>query len=53
MYAALIGEVDGVRLLAPETLESATKEQAGGKDQVMLIPSLPFGATKPSGGPRS
>ncbi|MFI2721413.1 serine hydrolase domain-containing protein [Streptomyces collinus] len=39
MYAALIGEVDGVRLLAPETLESATKEQAGGKDQVMLIPS--------------
>ncbi|MCD7439445.1 beta-lactamase family protein [Streptomyces lincolnensis] len=39
MYAALIGEVDGVRLLAPETLASATKEQAGGKDQVMLIPS--------------
>ncbi|MFG2489876.1 serine hydrolase domain-containing protein [Streptomyces caniferus] len=39
MYAALIGEVDGVRLLAPESLESATKEQAGGKDQVMLIPS--------------
>ncbi|MFB8123148.1 serine hydrolase domain-containing protein [Streptomyces bacillaris] len=39
MYAALIGEVDGVRLLAPETLASATKEQASGKDQVMLIPS--------------
>ncbi|MFF8906317.1 serine hydrolase domain-containing protein [Streptomyces olivaceoviridis] len=39
MYAALIGEVDGVRLLTPETLESATKEQAGGKDQVMFIPS--------------
>ncbi|MFJ2608684.1 serine hydrolase domain-containing protein [Streptomyces sp. NPDC087425] len=39
MYAALISEVDGTRLLAPETLESATKEQAGGKDQVMLIPS--------------
>ena len=39
MYAALIGEVDGVRLLAPETLELAAKEQAGGKDQVMLIPS--------------
>ncbi|WP_369395012.1 serine hydrolase domain-containing protein [Streptomyces sp. CG1] len=39
MYAALIGEVDGVRLLTPETLESATKEQTGGKDQVMLIPS--------------
>ncbi|MDI9883844.1 serine hydrolase domain-containing protein [Streptomyces sp. HNM0645] len=39
MYAALIGEVDGVRLLASETLASATKEQASGKDQVMLIPS--------------
>jgi CubicO group peptidase (beta-lactamase class C family) len=39
MYAALIGEVDGVRLLRPETLTAATKEQAGGKDQVMLIPS--------------
>ncbi|MFI6542957.1 serine hydrolase domain-containing protein [Streptomyces prunicolor] len=39
MYAALIGEVNGVRLLTPETLKSATKEQAGGKDQVMLIPS--------------
>ncbi|MFF9806466.1 serine hydrolase domain-containing protein [Streptomyces coeruleorubidus] len=39
MYAALIGEVDGMRLLTPDTLESATKEQASGKDQVMLIPS--------------
>ncbi|MBZ6290979.1 beta-lactamase family protein [Streptomyces olivaceus] len=39
MYAALIGEVDGVRLLASETLASATREQANGKDQVMLIPS--------------
>ncbi|MFJ1590226.1 serine hydrolase domain-containing protein [Kitasatospora albolonga] len=39
MYAALIGEVDGVRLLAPETLASATEEQADGKDQVMVIPS--------------
>ncbi|MFI6561151.1 serine hydrolase domain-containing protein [Streptomyces sp. NPDC050534] len=39
MYAALIGEVDGVRLFTPETLESATKEQAAGKDQVLLLPS--------------
>ncbi|MER6691413.1 serine hydrolase domain-containing protein [Streptomyces minutiscleroticus] len=39
MYAALIGEVNGVRLLTPKTLASATKEQAGGKDQVMLIPN--------------
>ncbi|MFD8965754.1 serine hydrolase domain-containing protein [Streptomyces sp. NPDC059568] len=59
MYAALIGEVDGVRLLTPETLASATKEQAGGTDQVMLIPSrfssgymLPTG-TNPMTGPTS
>ncbi|WP_407110395.1 serine hydrolase domain-containing protein [Streptomyces sp. DSM 116494] len=39
MYAALIGEVDGVRLLTQETLESAIKEQSAGKDQVMLVPS--------------
>ncbi|MGW5465684.1 serine hydrolase domain-containing protein [Streptomyces sp. NPDC003996] len=39
MYAALIDEVDGVRLLAPATLASATEEQASGKDQVMLVPS--------------
>ncbi|MGH8882330.1 MAG: serine hydrolase, partial [Stackebrandtia sp.] len=52
MYAALIGEVDGVLLLTPETLASATKEQANGKDQVMMVPSrfssgymLPTGTT--------
>lgn len=39
MYGALIGEVDGVRLLTPETLTWTTEEQAGGKDKVMLIPS--------------
>ncbi|NEA84993.1 beta-lactamase family protein [Streptomyces sp. SID7958] len=39
MYAALIGEVDGVRLLIPETLASAIKEQASGQDKVMVIPS--------------
>lgn len=39
MYAALIGEVDGVRLLDPGTLASATKEQVGGADQVMVVPS--------------
>ncbi|MGV9247268.1 serine hydrolase domain-containing protein [Streptomyces sp. NPDC003710] len=39
MYAALIGEVDGVRLLSPGALASGTEEQASGKDQVMLIPS--------------
>ncbi|APE22405.1 Esterase A [Streptomyces venezuelae ATCC 10712] len=39
MYAALIGEVNGVRLLAPETLASATREQASGKDEAMVTPS--------------
>ncbi|WP_431043079.1 serine hydrolase domain-containing protein [Streptomyces sp. P1-3] len=59
MYAALIGEVDGVRLLTPETLASATKEQASGADQVMVVPSrfssgymLPT-ATDPMTGPNA
>lgn len=39
MYASLIGEVDGMRLLTPETLASAIKEQASGTDQVMVMPS--------------
>ncbi|MYU24172.1 serine hydrolase domain-containing protein [Streptomyces sp. SID8352] len=39
MYAATIGEVDGVRLLTPATLASATAEQAAGRDRVMTIPS--------------
>ncbi|MEU6386606.1 serine hydrolase domain-containing protein [Streptomyces bauhiniae] len=39
MYAALIGEVDGTRLLTPETLTLATKEQAAGMDQVLVAPS--------------
>lgn len=37
LYAGLIGEVDGVRILTPETLASATREQANGPDQVLLI----------------
>ncbi|MET7639096.1 serine hydrolase domain-containing protein [Streptomyces sp. NPDC005438] len=43
MYAALVGEVDGVRLLTPETVEAATREQAGGRDRVLVLPSR-FGA---------
>ncbi|WEB43627.1 beta-lactamase family protein [Streptomyces yunnanensis] len=39
MYAAVIGEVDGVHLLTPETLTSAAKEQASGRDQVLVAPS--------------
>jgi CubicO group peptidase (beta-lactamase class C family) len=59
MYAALIGEVDGVRLFTPAALASATKEQAGGPDQVMVVASrfssgymLPT-ETNPMTGPNS
>lgn len=37
-YAALIGEVDGHRILAPDTLAAATSEQASGIDRVLRIP---------------
>ncbi|MHA6763878.1 serine hydrolase domain-containing protein [Streptacidiphilus sp. PAMC 29251] len=59
MYAALIGEVDGVRLFTPETLASATREQAAGPDRVIVLPTR-FGsgymlptATNPMTGPKS
>jgi CubicO group peptidase (beta-lactamase class C family) len=39
MYAALIGEVDGVRLLTPATLADATREQSSGADRVILVPT--------------
>ncbi|MCX4095371.1 serine hydrolase domain-containing protein [Nocardia sp. alder85J] len=39
LYAALIGEVDGRRLLTPATLADATREQATGIDRVLLMPS--------------
>ncbi|MFI5522662.1 serine hydrolase domain-containing protein [Streptomyces platensis] len=39
MYASVIGEVDGLRLLTPETLASATREQASGTDEVLVAPS--------------
>ena len=37
-YAALIGEVDGHRILGPETLAHATTEQAVGPDRIIRIP---------------
>jgi CubicO group peptidase (beta-lactamase class C family) len=37
-YAALIGEVDGHRILAPDTLAAAVAEQAAGKDLVLRVP---------------
>ncbi|MER6130108.1 serine hydrolase domain-containing protein [Streptomyces sp. NPDC001795] len=38
-YAALTGEVDGVRLFAPGTLERARTEVSAGPDRVLVIPT--------------
>lgn len=40
-YAALIGEVDGVRILDATTLTVATHEQASGVDRVLMVPTRP------------
>lgn len=48
MYAATIGEVDGVRLFSPETLTQATTPQSQGRDRCLYIGSrfgLGFGLT--------
>ncbi|MBE1582541.1 serine hydrolase domain-containing protein [Nonomuraea angiospora] len=37
-YAALIGEVDGHRILAPSTLTAATAEQVSGIDRILRVP---------------
>jgi hypothetical protein len=39
LYAALIGEVDGVRILDAASLAGAIVEQAAGPDRVLLVPS--------------
>ena len=39
MYAAQIGEVDGVRLMSDETVANATVEQSNGPDAVLMIPT--------------
>ncbi|MBW2499927.1 MAG: beta-lactamase family protein [Deltaproteobacteria bacterium] len=39
MYAATIDELDGVRLLSPETLATACQEQSKGPDEVILTPT--------------
>jgi CubicO group peptidase (beta-lactamase class C family) len=38
-YAALIGEVGGVRLLTPETVAAASASQVLGPDRVILLPT--------------
>ena len=60
MYAACIGDVDGIRLLSPEQLTDATTQRSAGPDIVILDLDLQFGLGffVPStllqlGGPRS
>ncbi len=59
LYAGLIGEVDGVRILDPDATAAAAAEQAAGTDQVLLVPTrfasgfmLPT-SESPLGGPSS
>ena len=39
MYAALLGEVDGVRLLTPERLAEVTAVSSSGTDEVFGMPT--------------
>src|SRR5881398_528834 len=39
MYAALLGEVDGIRLLSPERLREATSAPVSGVDEVFGMPT--------------
>jgi CubicO group peptidase (beta-lactamase class C family) len=43
MYAACVGEVDGIRLLTPEQLQDATTQRTEGPDIVILNLDLQFG----------
>ncbi|MFD6161084.1 serine hydrolase domain-containing protein [Nocardia sp. NPDC060256] len=38
LYASLVGEVDGKRLLTPDTLAAAIREQTSGIDRVIMLP---------------
>ena len=55
MYAALLGEVDGVRLLPPERLAEATAISSSGLDEVFGMPTtwgLGYGIGGPAGDAR-
>jgi CubicO group peptidase (beta-lactamase class C family) len=52
MYAALLGQVDGVRLLTPERLAEATAVSSSGTDEVFGMPTtwgLGYGIGGPAG----
>ena len=60
MYAALIGNVDGVRLLREDTVAAAIQQQTTGLDRVTFMPTrfatgyqLPAPPYLPCGGPAS
>ncbi|MFG1704993.1 serine hydrolase domain-containing protein [Nonomuraea sp. M3C6] len=52
MYAALLGEVDGMRLISPERLREATAVASSGIDEVFGMPSA-WGLGYGIGGPTS
>jgi CubicO group peptidase (beta-lactamase class C family) len=39
LYAATVGEVDGIRILEPTQVDDALAEQSNGPDEVLLIPT--------------
>jgi CubicO group peptidase (beta-lactamase class C family) len=43
MYAACIGEVDGIRLLTPEQLTAATTQRTEGPNRVLMDMDIQFG----------
>lgn len=43
MYAACIGEVDGIRLLTPEQLAAATTQRTEGPNRVLMDMDIQFG----------
>jgi CubicO group peptidase (beta-lactamase class C family) len=60
LYAACVGEVDGIRILSPETVKTATVRQTEGPNKVLMDLDLQFslGFISPStlvtlGGPNS
>lgn len=43
LYAATVGDVDGVRILDPDTVYAATRERSAGPDRTLIVPTR-FGA---------
>jgi CubicO group peptidase (beta-lactamase class C family) len=39
LYAACVGEVDGIRILDPKQVDDALVEQSNGPDEVLMIPT--------------